>query len=194
MKSKTLFIGLVVIAISALIVGIVVFTSGGDLHRKEANTKEQETNVSWVIASEDELLGKYEKSDKQFTKRVFDDTIGYWHSRRIDDAKVEKDHIRYLFDRDTKELIEKDIRWRDDLPEHLPEIITKEEAESMVGGKIMYTNLWYISPKSHVFPIKPTPKNPCWTVSIADDKGNNIDVIIIDAVEGKILGHGVPIP
>lgn len=29
---------------------------------------------------------------------------------------------------------------------------------------------------------------------IEDDKGYNTDVIIVDAVEGKILGHGVPFP
>ena len=158
MNRKTLFISLMLV--SVLIVGITVAVI--------MNIKEQETKVSWVIASEDELLGKYETGDKPFTKRVFDDAIGYWHSRRIDDAVVEGDYIRYLFDKDTKELIEKDMHWRDDLPEHLPPIITKEEAESIaksVGkGKIMNTNLAhtklrYISPDSCWHPIKPTPKN-----------------------------------
>ncbi|MBA7519893.1 hypothetical protein ES705_11981 [subsurface metagenome] len=189
MKSKTLLICLVLV--SVLIVGIIVAViSDSSLLKKE----EQEIKVSGVIASEDELLGKYEKSDLPFTKYLFDDTIVYWHQRMVDDAIVEKDYIRYEFDKNTEELIEKEFEWRSDIPEHLPPIITKEEAESMVEGKIMYTNLWYISPKSHRFPITPTPKNPCWAVSIADDKGYNIDVIIIDAVEGKILGHGVPIP
>ena len=58
----------------------------------------------------------------------------------------------------------------------------------------MYTDLWYLSPDSDIFPIKPTPNNPCWAVWIADDMGYNTDVIVIDAVDGKILGHGVPIP
>ena len=184
MNRKTLFICLMLV--SVVIVGITVAVI-----MKE---KEQETNECWVIASEDELLGKYEKSDLLFNRDVTDDKIIYWHDRKIDGAIVEKDFINYQFDKDTKELIKKTVRWRDDLPEHLPPIITKEEAEAMVGGKIMYTNLWFISPESHIFSIKPTPKNPCWAVSIADDRGYNTDVIVIDAVEGKVLGHGVPFP
>ncbi|MBA7519892.1 hypothetical protein ES705_11980 [subsurface metagenome] len=201
MKSKTLLIGLVVIAISALIVGIGITASSDEQSETGRFVVLGETQsgifgvtVTTVTPCSDELLGKYEKSDKHFTKFVSDDAIVYWHQRMVDDAIVEKDHIRCKFDKNTKELIEKEFEWRSDIPEHLPPIITREEAESMVGGKIMNTNLWFISPKSHRFPIKPTPKNPCWTVSIADDRGYNIDVIIIDAVEGKILGHGVPLP
>ena len=175
---------------SALIIGITVTVI--------MNMKEQETKESWVIASEDELLEKYEKSDSVFKRTEKGNWITYRHPphppRMIDGAIVEKDRRVYIFDRSTKELLEKNIHWRDDLPEHLPPIITREEAESMVGGKIMYTDLWYISPESDIFPIKPTPKNPCWAVEIADDRGYNTDVIVIDAVNGTIVGHGVPIP
>ena len=191
MKGK-LIICLVVAGV--LIVGIIVAVISDDLLRKGVNMNEQETKESWVIASEDELLGKYEKSDRLFKKFVSDRTIVYLHQRKIDDAIVEKDYINYQFDKNTKELIKKTVHWRDDLPEHLPKIITREEAESMVEGKIMYTDLWFIDPDSWMFPITPTPNNPCWAVRIADDKGYNIDVIVIDAVEGKILGHGVPFP
>jgi hypothetical protein len=41
--------------------------------------------------------------------------------------------------------------------------------------------------------IKPTPRNPCWVIWVVDDSGY-IEIIVIDAVEGKILGHGVPPP
>jgi len=191
MKGK-LIICLVVA--SVLIVGIIVAVISTDLLRNGVNMNEQETKESWVIASEDELLGKYEKSDRSFKKFVSDRTIVYLHQRKIDDAIVEKDYINYQFDKNTKELIKKTVHWRDDLPEHLPKIITREEAESMVEGKIMYTDLWFIDPDSWMFPITSTPNNPCWAVRIADDKGYNIDVIVIDAVEGKILGHGVPFP
>ncbi len=195
MRRKTLFIGLAVIAISALIVGIAVFISGGDFDRKEANTKEQETNESWVIASEDELLGKYETSNLTFNRDVHNNTntIIYRHQRKIDNATVEGDRIVYQFDKDTKELKKKIIHWRDDLPEHLPTVIPKEEAESMVRGKVQFTKLYFISPDSWRYPIKPTPKNPCWVVSSIDWKGNTI-ITIIDAVEGKILGYGIPPP
>ena len=64
----------------------------------------------------------------------------------------------------------------------------------MVEGKIRSSSLYYISPETNVYPVKPTPKNPCWTVRILDNSGFIKDVIIIDAVEGKILGHGVPVP
>ena len=191
MKGK-LIICLVVA--SVLIVGIIVAVISTDLLRKGVNMNEQETKESWVIASEDELLGKYEKSDRLFKRIERHGRIIYRHQRMIDDAIVEKDRRVYIFDRSTKELIEKDIHWRDNLPEHLPQIITREEAEFMVEGKIMYTDLWFIDPDSWMFPIKPTPRNPCWAVRIADDKGYNTDVIVIDAVEGKVLGHGVPWP
>ncbi|GAH13281.1 unnamed protein product, partial [marine sediment metagenome] len=49
-----------------------------------------------------------------------------------------------------------------------------------------------ISPESDVFPIKPTPQNPCWIVRSIDN--NKITVTIIDAINGKVLGYGVPPP
>jgi len=201
MKAKTLFICLVLV--SALIVGIVVTST--DLFRKGENMKEKEpeTNVSWVIASEDPLLGEYEESDLLFKRDVTDDKIIYWHLRMIDGAIVEGDRIVYQFDKDTKKLIKKIVDWRDDLPEHLPPVISKEEAESIAKtegkGKIMntsfaHTKLLFISSDSCWHPVKPTPENPCWIVYFADENGYNTDVIIVDAVEGKILGHGVPFP
>jgi len=159
--------------------------------------------TTWVIASEDELLGKYEKSDRMFERTERHGRIIYNHQRMIDEAVVEKDRRVYMFDNTTKELIYKDIQWRDDLPEHLPSVISEADAESIaktVGkGKIMetslaHTKLLYIASDSCWHPIKPTPENPCWIVYFADENGYNIDVIIIDAVEGKILGHGVPFP
>jgi uncharacterized membrane protein YkoI len=184
--------------------------SSSDLHGKHETSNEQsETGVNFtmVTPSEDELLGKYEKSDRQFKRTELGNRIVYGHHRRIDDVIVEGDRINYQFDKSTKELKKRIIHWRDDLPEHLPPVISKEEAESIAiaiakskaKGKIMdtslaHTRLRYISPDSCWHPIKPTPENPCWIVYFADDKGYNIDVIIIDAVEGKVLGHGVPFP
>ena len=201
MRSKILLIGLALTAISVLIVGIAVFISGGDLLGKHGVSDESETNGSvdigdnatLVTPSGDELLGKYEKSDRLFKRAETGNMIVYGHQRKIDNATVEGDRIVYQFDKDTKELKKKIIHWRDDLPEHLPPVIHKEEAEFMVKGKVLFTKLYFISQNSFVHPIKPTPKNPCWVVRSVDWKGNTI-VTVIDAVEGKILGYGIPPP
>ena len=174
--------------------------AGGDLLTENEKIKElsggitvtAETNESWVIAKEDDLLGKYEESDKIFKRYEIGNMIVYWHQRMIDDAIVEFDYIRYEFDKNTKEFIEKDVHWREDLPEHLPPIISSEQVESTIRGQILSTKLYYISPESNVFPIKPTPKNPCWVVRSIDD--GRMVITIIDAVYGEILGYGVPPP
>jgi len=193
MRSKTLFIGLAVIAISVLIVGIVVVVISNDLLRKGANTKEQEKNESLVIPSEDELLGEYEKSDRPFKKSVSNRTITYAHHRSIDGVPVDRDHRIYVFDKNTKELIRKDVQWRDDLPEHLPPVISKEQAESIAGGGS--ATLRFVSPQFFVSPPEQAPKNPCWVVWKTIKTENGIpyyNITIVDAVEGKILGYGVP--
>ena len=153
-KKNRLLIGVVV----ALLVGTAVII---------ASCSSEPPMTQWDITCEDDLLQKLETGDKEFIKREGIDNIIYWHQRMIDEAFVEFDNIQYVFDKNTKELIEKDVHWRDDLPEHLPPIISREEAESMVEGKTDSASLYYISPESDVFPIKPTPKNPCWVV---DDK------------------------
>ncbi len=180
MKKNQFLIGVVV----ALLVGAgVTIASCG------SGSPEQ-----WDITCEDDLLRKLETSNKEFEQYEIGDVIVYGHQRMIDEAFVEFDYIRYVFDKNTKELIEKDVHWRDDLPEHLPPIISREEAEAMVEGEIDSAALYYISPESDVFPIQPTPQNPCWSVRILDDRGYVKDVIVIDAVEGKIVGHGIPPP
>jgi hypothetical protein len=59
-------------------------------------------------------------------------------------------------------------------------------------GEIQFSELYIILPDSDVFPIEPTPINPCWAVrSIIDGM---LTVTIIDAVTGENLGNGVPPP
>ena len=194
MNRKTLFICLVLV--SVLIVGIIVAVISTDILRKEVNMNEQETNVSWVIASEDELLGKYEKSDRLFKRVERRNKIIYWHLRMIDDAIVEGDYRNYQFDKDAKELKKKIIHWRDDLPEHLPPVISKEQAESIAGGGS--ATLYYLSPgMGSIFRTQQAPKNPCWVVWKTIKTENGIPfykITIVDAVEGEILGYGVPPP
>jgi hypothetical protein len=179
---KKFLIGVVVALLIGAAVAVTIIPRG-------SGSPEQ-----WHITCEDDLLQKLETSDKEFRKRESTDKIIYWHQRMIDEAFVEFDYVRYVFDKNAGELVEKDVHWRDDLPEHLPPIISKEEAEAMVEGGICFTSLWYISPESVVFPIEPTPKNPCWAVRILGDSSYIVDVIVIDAIEGRIVGHGVPPP
>lgn len=191
MKGK-LFISLMLMGV--VIVGITVAVISTDMFREGVNMKEneQETNVSWVIASEDELLGKYEESDRRFIRKEIGDKIVYWHQRRIDNATVAGDYISYIFDNNTKELLEKRIHWQSDLPEYVTTKITKEQAESLVRGEVQFTTLYFRLPDTPVFPIEPTPQDPCWVVRSIDN--SNIIITVIDAMNGEILGYGVPPP
>jgi len=157
----------------------------------------------WVVENEAEFLSKCQQNNITFFERSESEKhIVYWYHRKIDNALVELDRILYMFDKETGELIEKDAHWRDDLPDHLPPIISEEEAMDIGGGTEAY--LIYIDPESYVFTdVKPTPQNPCWAVYIYEDfyfpEHNetftwNVDVIVVDAVTGEILGHGTPIP
>ncbi len=148
--------------------------------------------VTSAKAADDDLLAKYETGDREFKRVEIGDVIVYFHQRMIDEAIVERDFIVYQFDKNTEELLEKKTHWRSDLPEHVTPEITKEEAGSMVQGEVQFTRLYILSPESDVFPLKPTPQNPCWVVRSIGD-GRPI-VTIIDAVDGEILGNGVPPP
>jgi len=139
------------------------------------------------------LLEKYEANYEQFTEVVIADKIVYYQQREIGEAIVEKDFIVYQFDKDTGELLAKKTHWRDDLPEQLPKIkISKRKAEAIVEGETQFSKLYFISPESDVFPIDPTPENPCWVVRSIDN--GNMIVTIIDAITGEKLGYGIPPP
>jgi hypothetical protein len=62
----------------------------------------------------------------------------------------------------------------------------------MVGGGVTSSQLLIISPESEIFPIEPTPENPCWIVSSGDGEGEIVTVI--DAMTGEKLGYGIPPP
>jgi hypothetical protein len=88
--------------------------------------------------------------------------------------------------------MERTKKWRDDLPEEVAPAITKEQAQSIVKGEVTSNQLYIISPQSNIFPIKPTPENPCWIVR-STDNGKQI-VTVIDSMTGKKLGDGIPPP
>ena len=146
-----------------------------------------------VALADTGLLAEYESGDRLFQRGEFGGKVVYFHQRTIGEATVEMDQIVYQFDGESGELLDKLVRWRDDLPEDLPAgLISREEAESAVGGDVRFSNLYYISPESAVFPIEPAPQDPCWVVRTV--LNGQPAVKVVSAVTGAILGDGVPPP
>ena len=168
--------------------------SGGELARGADGLRPQLTRRPgiFVTSEEDILLGLYETGNMKFEKLEIGDRIVYWHQRIIEGVIVEGDFISLQFDKVTKELLKKKVHWRGDLPEHLNVTISKEKAEAMVNAQKMSATLYIISPESKVFPTNPSPKHPCWVVKSSENR--KITITIIDAVTGRMLGHGVSPP
>jgi len=145
----------------------------------------------YQVVSND-LLRQYDPEYEQFSGIEISNKIVYFQQRMLEEAIVQKDRIVYHFDKNTKELLDVKVHWREDLPDELPPIISREQAEAMVEAPVRYSRLYYIAEDSRVFPIKPTPKNPCWVIETLND--SDTTVTIIDAVEGELAGFGVPPP
>jgi len=150
--------------------------------------------VDRVVPSEDALLHSVDKSDRVFTRleNTKLEIVSYFHRRKIGEAIVEKDFIRYMFNLDTGNLIEERRQWREGLPDRVTPAISVESAESLVEGVVTSSRLYIISPESEIFRIKPIPKNPCWVVWSID--GDRHIITVIDAVTGNKLGYGLPPP
>ena len=145
-----------------------------------------------AVASRDFLAG-YESGERSFQEGVFGDKVVYYHQRMIGEATVEGDHVVYQFDGETGDLLDVKTSWREGLPEDLPAgLISREDAESAVGGDIQFSKLYYISPGSVVFPLDPAPMDPCWVVRTVI--AGRLSVKIVSAVTGALLGDGVPPP
>ena len=141
-----------------------------------------------------ELLARYGDEAREFEQVEVGPMRVYYHQRTIGDAIVEKDYIVYQLEGKTGELLARKSRWRDDLPADLPQPrLSRADAEAIVGGAALFSELFIISPESDVFPLMPTPDNPCWVVRSLGARGESV-VTIIDAVDGNVLGEGVPPP
>ena len=112
---------------------------------------------------------------------------------------MELDRKVDIFDAETGELIESSVlNWRDDLPDKLPPIIDKEDAEEIAGGSS--ATLYFIDPKSIRFHEMAPTSHPCWVVwnstekTIDGYKYNHITITAVDATNGDILGYGTPPP
>jgi hypothetical protein len=139
------------------------------------------------------ILEEYEADYSQFRRIEIGDRMVFWSQRKMGDAIVEKDFVVYQFDKNTGELLAKKTHWRDDLKEYSLQVtVGKEQAESVVDGEVQFSKLYIISPESDVFPIEPMPANPCWVVRSIDNC--HLVVTIIDAIDGDILGYGIPPP
>lgn len=162
------------------------FSESGDYSDNSYDTGIQ------VTALNDELLGGYEKTDREFIKYEIGNKIVYYHQRKIKGAIVEKDFIVYQFDKDTKGLLKKRVQWRTESVHFAEPRISKREVGLMVEGEILSSKMYIISPESDVFPLTPTPKNPCWVVR--SNANGNMIITIIDAMDGTKLGRGIPPP
>ncbi len=123
------------------------------------------------------------------------------HTRMIGEATVIEDSLYYLFDRETGELTDRGVSWRDDLPGELPgNLITAGDAEASdavtsVRGEVKYSRLYYISPESNIFPVDTTAENPCWITYIREHGlCGGTATVITDAVTGEFLGYGIKPP
>ncbi len=129
--------------------------------------------------------------ENQIEREEIGSIIVCWCYRMIGDAIVEKDILSYHFSQNTGKLVDKRIRWRDDLPDQLTsDLITKAEVKAVVEGEVLDSLLYYISPDSLYFQLDPVPENPCWIVWTQVNEFQAIK--IIDAVTGEYLGEGIP--
>lgn len=194
MKSKT---SIIIKAFKFLLIAILFgLLFGLPANLKHSQREFNQDIIPWKISRvypiEEELLWRYEKSEREFLKIEIWDKIIYYHQRKIGEAIVEKDYLLYQFDQETKELSLKIERWRSDLPDKIEPRITQQQAESMAEGLVLFSTLYFISPDSDIFPFRPVPTNPCWaTRSIYLD---NLIVMVIDAMTGEKMGYGIPPP
>ncbi|MCK4682287.1 hypothetical protein KAT59_04605, partial [Candidatus Bipolaricaulota bacterium] len=164
-------------------------------------SKRPVTSSFWVVGTVialillASLVSYGQRGEVEFEQLFIGNMRVEFYQRTIGEAIVEGDFIVRQYDRETGELIEEIIHWRPGLPEELPWVISREEAMSLVGEEVQFTQLYYIADGSAVHPVY-TP-NPCWIVRtstrVADDI-ISLTSTIIDAVTGEILGLGVPPP
>jgi len=131
----------------------------------------------------------------EFQTVILGDLRVEFHQRMIGDAIVEGDYIVRQYDVATGELVKESIQWRTDLPDALPGILSREHAVGMVGGEVVFAELYYIARDSDIHPVYSS--NPCWVVGgVIGREGDAVQlaVPIIDAVTGEWLGYAVPPP
>jgi len=140
------------------------------------------------------LFGQAER-DLEFIQLMIGDLRVEFHQRMIGEAIVEGDYIVRQYDANTGELTKEGRHWRLDLPEELPRVIDREEAEAILGGEIVFRQLYYIADGSDIHPVY--TRNPCWIIGSVIGHDGEVEILadgIIDAVSGEFLGYAVPPP
>lgn len=186
----------IIISLLVICMGFISMTSGSVLS-EESMTMERMKNAQFVdkiSSANDPMLRRVDKTDRVFTRleNGLLNRVSFYHQRKIGQAIVENNFIRYQFNTETSEKVEETTKWRQDLPDELPPVIDQSMAETSVDGEVLSTRLVYISPESEIFKLSPLPKNPCWIIRTLD--GTTRKVNIIDAVTGEYLGQGLPAP
>lgn len=175
----------------------------------QENLEPHEVIRNWTVENETHFLELCKEANltSYFNKEERGNYTSY-HSpiRRIDNVLVERDYFGFVFDEDG-ELFGSYSHWRTDLPDTLPEVISKEEAIRIVNGDANTTaELRYIEPTDGIWYISPT-SNPCWIVRtwFWSESTNEVTgettgiffndwVFVVDAVLGTVIGNGVPYP
>ncbi len=120
-----------------------------------------------------------------------DVVVCYGH-QAVDEAGVGGTELYYMFDLESGVLLNKRIRWRHDLPEHLPPLaISQEEAEAMVEGEVRSSRLGFLSLNAMESRITvPTFREPCWFVLANEDDGLTCPwMTVINAMTGEVIGR-----
>jgi hypothetical protein len=186
---KSIFLTILIAGLAAA--GLATMAWGDNAAMEQIRAAQK---LSSVTPLQDSLLRSVDRSDRTFTRLENSQLriVSYFHQRKIGEAVVENDFIRYMFSTTDGGVIEETRKWRKDLPERLPAIVPKEVVEASAEGEIDYTRLLYISPDSEIYNIRPVPQNPCWVVRSTE--GKRIIYTVFDAVTGAKLGYGTPPP
>ncbi len=112
-------------------------------------------------------------------------------TKQIEKAIVEGDYVNYQLSLQNG-LFSTQAEWRKDVVQSYRAKVSQQQAEVMTEGDVQFSNLFVISCDSQIFVLDSCPQNPCWVV-YSLDRGQ-LRLSVIDALDGKFLGYGVPPP
>ncbi len=186
--------------VAMLLIALLYFTKVNSAEIKKYAIEEL-LNPSKI--GEDDFT-KYDISTKilnnEFKLYEIGDLLICYYERKIKDIIVEKDHLNFQFNKESSELINKKISWRDDIKEDLlPQTkITQEEInkialkEEKEDAEVLWSKLYIISPNSDIHRLSEATNDPCWVVWLRTKGVQKIK--IYNAVSGQFLSYGIAPP